>query len=166
MDKQAFTIFKSVKHFRPYLLKSHTKVIVPYSAVRNLLVQKDLGEKRAHWVTALQEYDLEIKPLKIVRGQGLCKLAARSSDVSESDLHFFDEHYLFEREVFPVTAPFDSWYNDIKFFLLHGNAPEHLDPRNKRALRLRYAPYQLIDNILFRNNFEGVLLRCIERNHG
>ena len=61
VDKQAFVVFKSVKHFRPYLMKSHTKVIVPYFTVRNLLVQKDLGEKRAHWVTTLQEYDLEIK---------------------------------------------------------------------------------------------------------
>ena len=33
VDKQAFVVFKSVKHFRPYLLKSHTKVIVPYSIV-------------------------------------------------------------------------------------------------------------------------------------
>jgi len=47
---------------------------------------------------------------------------------------------------------------------LHGNAPEHLDPCNKRALRLRSAPYQLIDNILFRKNFKGVLLRCLERS--
>ena len=71
---------------------------------------------------------------------------------------------MFEKEVFSISTPPDSWYNDIKFFLLHGNAPEHLDPRNKRALRLRSAPYQLIDNILFRKNFEGVLLRCLERN--
>ena len=114
----------------------------------------------------IQEYDLEIKPLKIIRGQGLCKLAAGSADSSESDLHFFSEPALFEREVFPISTPSDSWYNDIKFFLLRGNALEHLDPRNKRALRLRSAPYHLVDNILFRNNFEGVLLRCIERNHG
>ena len=137
---------------------------MPYSVVRNLLVQKDLGEKRAHWVTALQEYDLEIKPLNIVRGQGLCKLAAGSTDSSESDLHFFSEPSLFEREVFPVSTPPDSWYDDIKFFLLHGTEPEHLDPRHKKALRLKSAPYQLIDNILFRNNFEAVLLRCLERN--
>ena len=137
---------------------------MPYSAVRNLLVQKDLGEKRAHWVTTLQEYDLEIKPLKIVRGQGLCKLASGSSDMFEFDLHFIDEHFLFEREVLPILSPSYSWYHDIKFFLLHGNALEHLDSRSKRALRLRSAPYQLIDNILFKNNFEGVLLRFLERN--
>ena len=107
---------------------------------------------------------MEIKPLKIVRGQGLCKLAAGSSNVSESDLHFIDENFLFEREVLPISAPSDSWYHDIKFFLLHGNAPENLDSWSKRPLRLRSAPYQLIDNILFKKNFEGVLLRCLERN--
>jgi hypothetical protein len=33
------------------------------------LVQKELGDKRENWMTTLQEYDLEIKPMKIVRGQ-------------------------------------------------------------------------------------------------
>ena len=35
VDKQAFAIFKAVKHFRPYLLKSKMKVIVPYPLIRN-----------------------------------------------------------------------------------------------------------------------------------
>lgn len=80
VDEQAYVVFKAVKHFRPYLLKSKTNVIVPFPAVRNLLIQKDLGEKRANWVTTLQEYDLEIKPSKIVMGQGLCKLVAEGND--------------------------------------------------------------------------------------
>ena len=67
-------VYKSVKHYRPYLLKSRTKVIVLYVAIRNVLVQKELGEKRAHWMTTLEEYDLEIKPAKIVKGQVLCQL--------------------------------------------------------------------------------------------
>jgi hypothetical protein len=79
VDRQAYAIFKAVKHFRSYLLKSRMKVIVPYPAVRNLLVQKELGEKRANWVTSLQEYDLEITPAQIVRGQRLCKLVADSA---------------------------------------------------------------------------------------
>ena len=68
VDKQDFSIFKAVKHFRPYLLKSKMKVIVPCPSVRNLLVQKDFGEKRAPWMIALQEYDLEIKPSMVVKG--------------------------------------------------------------------------------------------------
>ena len=80
VDKQAYTVYKSVKHYRPYILKSRTKVIVPYAAIHNVLVQKELGEKRAHWMTSLQEYDLDIKPTRIVRGQGLCQLTAQSND--------------------------------------------------------------------------------------
>jgi hypothetical protein len=48
VDRQAYAIFKAIKHFRSYLLKSRMKVIVPYPAVRNLLLQKELGEKRAN----------------------------------------------------------------------------------------------------------------------
>jgi hypothetical protein len=48
VDQQAYAIFKAVKHFQSYLLKSRTKIIVPYPVVRNLLVQKELGEKRAN----------------------------------------------------------------------------------------------------------------------
>ena len=76
VDKQAYTVYKSVKHYRPYLLKSKTKVIVSYAAIRNVLVQKELGEKRTHWMTTLQEYDLDIKPVNIVKGQGLCQLSS------------------------------------------------------------------------------------------
>ena len=38
VNRQAYAVFKAVKHFWSYLLKSRTKVIVPYPAVRNLLV--------------------------------------------------------------------------------------------------------------------------------
>lgn len=54
VEKQAYAIFKAIKHFRPFLLKTHTKIIVPFLVVINLLVQKDVGEKRENWVTALQ----------------------------------------------------------------------------------------------------------------
>lgn len=52
VEKQAYAVFKAIKYLRPFLLKTHTKIIVPFPAVRNLLVQKDVGEKRANWVTA------------------------------------------------------------------------------------------------------------------
>ena len=76
MDKQAYAIFKEEKHFRPFILKSITKVVVPHPTIRSLFVQKGLGERRGNWVTSLQEYDLEFKPTTIIKGQGLCKLIA------------------------------------------------------------------------------------------
>lgn len=34
VEKKAFSVFKSINHFRPFLLKPHTKIIVPFSTVR------------------------------------------------------------------------------------------------------------------------------------
>ena len=41
VDKQAYAVFKAVKQFRPYILKNHTKVIVPHPAVRSLLYKRN-----------------------------------------------------------------------------------------------------------------------------
>jgi hypothetical protein len=38
VEKKAYAVFKSIKHFRPFLIKSHTKVIVPHPTVRSLLI--------------------------------------------------------------------------------------------------------------------------------
>ena len=48
VEKQAFAVYKAIKHFRSFLLKAHTKIIVPFSVVRQLLVQRELREKRAN----------------------------------------------------------------------------------------------------------------------
>ena len=67
---------KQSKQFRPYILKNRTKVIVPHPSIITLFVQKELGERRGNWVTALQDYDLEFKLATIIKGQGMCKLIA------------------------------------------------------------------------------------------
>ena len=63
------------------------KLLFPTPAVRKLLVQEELGEKRENWMTSLQEYDLEITPTQIVRGQGLCKLVVDSVDEQEHQIN-------------------------------------------------------------------------------
>jgi ribonuclease HI len=164
VDQQAYAIFKEVKHFRSYLLKSRTKVIVPYPAVRNLLVKKELGEKRANWVTSLQEYDLEITPAQIVRGQGLCKLVVDSEteqqEVSDtSDLEQCDQSLICCTQ--NLVSP---WYENIRNCLQHGSAPRHLDPAKRMDLRLKSASFHLVNGILFRQNFDGVLMHCLEKD--
>jgi hypothetical protein len=164
VDRQAYAVFKAVENFWSYLLKSRTKVIVPYPAVRNLLVQKELGEKRANWVTSLQEYDLEITPAQIVRGQGLCKLVVDSEteQQEDSDTSILEQH---DHSLICCTQNLVSpWYDDIRHCLQHGSAPRHLDPTKRRALRLKYASFHLVNGILFRQNFDGVLMRCLEKD--
>ena len=55
-------------------------------------------------------------------------------------------------------------YDHIKFFLHNGFSLETLDPKKRRALRLKSTPYQLIDNVLLRKNYDGVFLRFLEKD--
>eukprot|EP00253_Pinus_taeda_P030545 PITA_30545 len=158
LEKQAFVVFKAVKHYRPFLLKTHTKVIVPFPAVRQLLIQKELGEKRANWVTALQEYELEIRPAKIVRGQGFCRILAGASDIPESS----DTGPTEEINQISVTDS-ESQYADLVFYLKNGYAPPHLSYKSKRAIRLKAKSFTIIDDVLFKKNYDSILLRCLEK---
>eukprot|EP00253_Pinus_taeda_P015863 PITA_15863 len=158
VEKQAFVVYKVVKHYKPFLLKAHTKVIVPFSSVRKLLIQRELGEKRANWVTSLQEYDLEIKPAKIVRGQGFCRLLAGASNIPESsDTDQF--------EAINQISIIDSvsQYDDLIYYLKNRHAPPNLSYKRKRAIRLKAKNFTIIDDVLFRQNYDSVLLRCLEK---
>ena len=41
--------------------------------------------------------------------------------------------------------------------------PEHWNSKQRRELRLKSASYQIIDGVLFRKNYDGVFLRCLEQ---
>jgi hypothetical protein len=140
------------------------KIIVPYPVVRNLLVQKELCEKRENWVTSLQEYDIEITPAQIVRGQGLCKLVTDSfvGQQEENDMSNPGQHY--QNLICCAQNPVSPWYDDIKFCREHASAPRHLDPTKRTVLRLKSASFHLIIGIMFHQNFDGVLMHCLEKD--
>jgi hypothetical protein len=51
-----------------------------------------MGERRWSWMVVVQEFDLDIKSAKLVKGQGLCKLAAEAQDQ-------VNEYYEWENEM-------------------------------------------------------------------
>jgi hypothetical protein len=74
MEKQAYAMVKALKYFRVYIFHSHTIAYVPNSSVKDILTQPDLEGNRGKWIAMLMEYELEIKPTKLIKGQGLTKL--------------------------------------------------------------------------------------------
>lgn len=60
-------------------MHSHILAYVPNAAIKNLLVQTDPEGRQGKWIVALLEYNLEIKPTKLIKGQGLAKLMAESN---------------------------------------------------------------------------------------
>ena len=70
---------KAIKYFRIYILHSHIMAFVPNTILKDILTQDDLDGKRGKWIAKLLEYDIEIKPTKLVKGQGLTKPMAQSN---------------------------------------------------------------------------------------
>ena len=57
----------------------------------------------------------------------------------------------------------ESRYADIMFYLKNGYAPLHLNHTKKIALRLKAKQYQIVNDVLFRMNYDYDLLRCLEK---
>jgi len=52
---------------------------VPSASLKDILIQPDIDGRRGKWIAKILEFDLEIKPTKLVKGQGLAKLMVGSN---------------------------------------------------------------------------------------
>ena len=77
-----------------------------------------------------------------------------SSWDNEVELHMVD--------VCPLFIALDSWYQDLFHYLQEGYFPEHWSPKQRRALYLKSTLYHIIDGVLFRKNYDGVFIKCLE----
>jgi hypothetical protein len=113
----------------------------------------------------VQELDLDIKTSKIFKGQGLCRLVVEAQDmVNTKDSSWENELSLWCSEALYVRPEKESWYGILSYLLPHGTCIENLNPRERRALRLKSAQYHLINYVLFCVNYDGILLICIEHD--
>jgi hypothetical protein len=147
MEKQAYALVKSLKHFRTYVGYSKIVGYVPHSAVKDILSQQDCLGVRGKWVSKIQEYDLEVKPTKLVKGQGLAQMLIEgneqalgivcqsSSPVVSTMLQRLEQH---------------DWYSDIVYFLQNLTFPSHLVNHKRRALRLKH-----LSTVLFKMDWGG-----------
>jgi hypothetical protein len=122
LEKHAYALVKALKAFRVYVLQSSITTFVPSSSVKEILVQPDSEGKRGKWIVKLLEYDLHIKPTKLIKGQGLAKL------LSESNCKMLELHQIFTQSDTPIIHPgqdnlqvFENyssspWYKNIIIF--------------------------------------------------
>jgi len=68
MDNQSFTLVKAIKEFRVYILHSHMITYVPNAMVKDILTQDNPYGRRGKWIVVILEYDIEIKPTKLIKG--------------------------------------------------------------------------------------------------
>ena len=92
MEKQAYALVKALKYFRVYILHSHIIAHVPTVAVKGILTQPSPEGRRAKWIATLLEYDIEIRPTKLIKGQGLEKMLI-DSNYESLQLNFLSNQF-------------------------------------------------------------------------
>jgi hypothetical protein len=167
MEKQAYALVKALKEFRMYILHSHVIAYVPNNSVKDILTQPDPEGRRGKWIAAMLEYDLEIKPMKLIKGQGLAKLMAQS-DCDVVGINFIVD--LSESPQEEMTAQVSqefvdsSWYADIIYVLKNLQAPLGVSKTKARFLKLKAVKFCILDNSLYWKDPGGILLSCLLEN--
>ena len=68
LEKQAYSLVKALKFFRIYVLHSKVIAYVPNATIKYVLTQPNSEGKRGKWIARIMEYDVEIRPTKLVKG--------------------------------------------------------------------------------------------------
>ena len=125
--------------------------------VKDVLLQPDTQGKRGRWIAKNLEFDIEIKPTKLIKGQGLARLMAKSNHkVLELSMDGSDAKVIECPNVFQ-----SEWYCDLVHFLQTMNCPPDMDRSKKRAFKLKVVKYCIIENNLYWKDPTRILLRCV-----
>jgi hypothetical protein len=168
MEKHAYALVKDLKSFRVYVLHSKVIAYVPSAFVKEILIQPDIDGRRSKWIAKILEFDLEIRPTKLVKGQGLSKLLAKTNckSLGVNFINACSENQQGElsdmsSQVHPSLAEC-AWYRDIIFFLQKLQPPDGMEKIKVRDSKLISIKYCLIDQVLYWKYPLGVMLRCLD----
>jgi hypothetical protein len=163
MEKQAYALVKSLKAFRIYVFHSNITAYVPSASVKDILIQPNIDGRRGKWISKILEFDLEVNPTKLIKGQGLAKLLVESN-CKALGINFVNEQAKSSNESSQGASSLAAcpWYKDILYFLQELRPPDGMERSKARDLNLRAVRYCLIDQNLYWKDSLGVFLRCLD----
>lgn len=154
MEKHTYAVLRSLKTFRFYVLYSHSIVYVPDSSVKSILTQQEIGcNTRGALIEKVQEYDINLKPTKLMWRNGLCKIIIENQDLSQED----------EPSRALMVSLQDPWFSNIVYFLIYEDRSNGLIYKQKRDLRIKSAKYVRYDDQLYKRVIDGTFLRCVDK---
>jgi hypothetical protein len=158
---------KYLKYFRFYVLQSKIIAYVTSVVVKDILIQSDIYGRRSKWIAKILEFEMEIRPTKLIKGQGLAKLLAeencKSLGVSFINECSENQHHQLSNADPQAEPPLARclWYKDVIYFLQELWPPDGLQRNKARALNLKAVKYYLVDRFLYWKDPLGVILKCM-----
>ena len=121
------------------------------------------------------EFNIELKPTKLVIGQGLAKLLAKENCIS-LDIDFLctiakngqtgiaEQAAETERkQLVAENLASCNWYAEIINFLLKLEIPSRFTQIQAKTLKLKAAKYCIMKNLLYWRDSSRIFLRCLDK---
>ena len=109
---------KSLKSFKIYILHSQTIAYVPNIVVKYILIQPETEGRRGCYIAKILEFDLEIRPTKLIKGKGLSRFLIESNckDLGLNLVAYIQYHDQ-NRRIQPYFDYLQSdWYETLYIF--------------------------------------------------
>lgn len=161
VENNVLVVVRNLKKFRYMLSTKKINFLVAHPSVKEFLLNKDINDKRFGWIKKVMEYDVEIRVTKLIRGKGLCEHLAGDLE-NNKEVENQTILVLNDEEKIVVAGPPSSWIQEMVHYLYTGECPKGPKNEKQRYFKLQSIPYVIINGILFRKYFHGVLLRCVE----
>jgi hypothetical protein len=153
--------------FPKIVLQSKITAYVPSASIRDILIHPDIDGRRSKWIVKILEFELEIRPTKLIKGQGLAKLLAEAN-CQALGVSFINECSEIWQDQLSDADPQEEpplercpWYKDVIYFLQELRPPDGLQRNKARALKLKEIKYCLVDQVLYWKDPLGVILKCM-----
>lgn len=125
MEKDSYAVVRALNNFRFYILHSHYVVYVPNLDAKSILTQQEIGcNTRVEGIEKSQEYDIKLKPKKLVWGNGLCKVIVENQNRSQEE----------ELSRALMVSLWDPWFSNIAYVFTYRDFPDGLTYQKKRDL--------------------------------
>jgi hypothetical protein len=118
----------------------------------------------------MQEYELEIKPTKLVKGKGLAKLMAESI-YQAIDLNFMTTNIMetgkgeeeVQEPISEVSLKFveSDWYKDIIVYLQNLSCSPLWNKAKDRSIKLKVVKYCIVGEFCFWKDLVGIMLNFL-----
>lgn len=155
---------KGIEIFSVYILHSLILAYVPNVDVKDGFVQTNPEGRRGKWIATLLEYDMEIKPKKLIKGQGLAKLMAKSN-LHALDINLIAAMFEEDEESLPAQVSknflLPPWYSNIIYVLQNLSSPPGMAKKKSRTLKLKATKFCIMNNALYWKDYGSVLLNCL-----
>ena len=125
---------------------------------KDIFSQQEVSGRRCRWINRIHEFDIKIQITKLVRGQGLAKLMAQSN-LDANQINMVTNDHISN----PCDMSHCEWYTNVIHYLQHIKVPSCLTKNEKRSTKLQAIKYIIVKGSLWWRNFEGILLKCVDK---